>query len=552
MKIIVIGGVAAGTSAAAKARRNDESAVIKLYDMDYDISYSGCGLPYYIGSKIENRNDLVPRDAIYFKKKYNIDVLTRHKVIDIDKTLKTLTILSIDTQDVFSETYDKLIIATGATAMIPKIEGVDKPNVFVLRNVKSADKIHNFIMDNNPKSALIVGSGFIGLEMAENLMGRGIDTTIVEMADHAMAALDNDMAAYLEDYLKKMGVTLILNDSVTQFDDGRQVTLISGKVLDADFVIISVGIRPNVELALKAGVELGVTGAIKVNTKMQTSIEDIYSCGDCTESFSIITNKPIYRPLGSTANKTGRIAGDQVTGGDLEFKGILGTGIFKVFNMTVAQTGLSEREAIKEGYDVEVCHNIKPDKSEYFGGKEMVIKAIADKKTNKILGVQIIGESGVDKRIDVFATAMSFGAKAEDLIHLDLAYAPPFSTTKDPVMYTGMILENALKRGRKLITPNHLKEKTDADQDITIIDARVHKQFEESHIEGAINIPQENIREQIKALNKDKEIVVYCNKGVTGNAVQNIILGNGFKDVLNLSGGFKNYKIYKNYENYEN
>ena len=544
MKIIIIGAVAAGTSAAAKARRNDENAEIKIFDMDSEISYSGCGLPYYIGTEIESREQLVPRDAKFFKKKYNVDVYTRHQVLEINKSEKFITVKNMDSQEVFNESYDKLVIATGAKTVVPNIQGMNKFNIFTLRNVGSADSIRNFLVNIIPKNAVIVGSGFIGLELVENFMARGINVTVIEMADHVMASLDKDIAIYLEDYLKKKGVNLILNDSVDRLEGDSSVSRVvlkSGKTIDTDFVVMSIGVRPNVELARNAGVKLGQTGAIKVNTRMQTNIEDIYACGDCAESYSIITNKPIYRPLGSTANKMGRIAGDQITGGNLEFRGILGTGIFKVFDMAVAQTGLSEKEAIMEGYDVEVCHNIKPDKPEYFHGKEMVIKAVADKKTGKVLGVQIIGESGVDKRIDVFATAVSFGAKVEDLFHLDLAYAPPFSTTKDPVMYTGMILDNAINRDRKLITTEELKRKIDSGEDITIIDARVSGQYQKSHVEGAINLPQEKIREEADTLDKEKVTVTYCNKGVTGNAAQNILINNGFKKVYNLSGGHKNY-----------
>jgi len=545
MKILVIGAVAAGTSAAAKARRNDEKAEIKIFDMDSEISYSSCGLPYFIGTEVESRELLVPRDARFFKKKYNVDVYTRHEVLEINAQEKLIVVKNIDTEEIFNEAYDKLIIATGARSVQPGIEGISKPNVFSLRNVGSAEKIRNFIIGKKPKNAVIVGSGFIGLELVENFMARGINVTVVEMADHVMASLDKDIAVYLEDYLREQGVTLILNDSVTGLEgdvSASKVVLKSGKTVDTDFVIISVGVKPNVELAKNAGIELGVTGAIKVNSKMQTSIEDIYTCGDCAESYSLITGKSVYRPLGSTANKTGRIAGDQITGGTLEFRGILGTGIFKVLDMTVAQTGLSEKEAIKEGYDVEVCHNIKPDKPEYYHGKEMVIKAVADRKTGRLLGAQIVGKSGVDKRIDIFVTAISFGAKAEDLFHLDLAYAPPFSTTKDPVAYTGMILDNAINRSRKLITAAALKERLENGEDITVIDSRSALQYEQAHIEGAINLPHDRIRQDMGTLGKDKTVVTYCNKGVTGNAAQNILINNGFKEVYNLSGGHSNYK----------
>lgn len=549
MKIVIIGAVAAGTSAAAKARRNDEKAEIKIYDMDYDISYSGCGLPYYIGEEIQDRDELTPRNAGFFKKKYNVDVFRRHEVLKINTDQKTLTIKNLDTNNVFDESYDKLVMATGATPIVPDIKGAEKSNVFYLRNVMQADKIKEYILSYKPKSAVIVGMGFIGLEMTENLKRLGIWVTLIERLDQVTPGLDSDMAVYVEKYLKSKDINLILGDSVAELKGEpfiNEVVLESGKVLDTDFVIMSIGVKPNTELAKKAGIELGAKGSIRVNTKMMTNVKDIYACGDCTESFSVINEKSLYRPLGSTANKMGRIAGDQLTGGNLEFRGILGTGIFKVFDMTVAQTGFTEREAQDEGFDTIVCHNIKPDKPKYYNGKEMVIKAVADKNTGKLLGIQIVGYTGVDKRIDVFVTAITFGAKAEDLFHLDLAYAPPFSTTKDPIMYTGMILDNQINRGRKLITPKELNELRESGEDVTVIDTRVSKQYKEAHVENAISIPHAEFRDNIKNLDKDKTCITYCNKGVTGNATQNILINSGFKKVCNLSGGHKNYKAFEN------
>ncbi|WP_411683162.1 FAD-dependent oxidoreductase [Clostridium thailandense] len=548
MKIVVIGAVASGTSAAAKARRNDENAEIKIFDMDYDISYSGCGLPYYIGEEIGHRDNLTPRNAEFFKKKYNIDVFRRHEVLKINTEDKILSIKNLDTEDIFNESYDKLVIATGAKPIAPDIPGAEKSNVFYLRNVKQADKIKDYIQTYKPKAAVIVGTGFIGLEMAENLEDLGIKVTLVERLNQVTLGLDSDMAVYVEKYLKNKDINMILGDSVVELKGEslvNQVILQSAKVINTDFVIMAIGVKPNVELVKKAGVELGVNESIKVNTKMMTNIKDVYACGDCSESYSIITGKPLYRPLGSTANKMGRIAGDQLSGGSLEFRGILGTGIFKIFDMTVAQTGLTEKEAINEGFETVICHNIKPDKPEYYHGKEMVIKAVADKNSGRLLGVQIVGYAGVDKRIDVFITAITFGAKVEDLFHLDLAYAPPFSTTKDPVAYTGMILDNAINRGRELITPDELNELTNNGTDVTIIDARINKQYEEAHVDTAINISQDQIRKRADELDKEKVVITYCNKGVTGNAAQNILINKGFKKVYNISGGYKNYKAQK-------
>jgi len=451
MKIVIIGAVAAGTSAAAKARRNDEEAQIIIFEKDVDISYSGCGLPYYIGGIVKRRDEIVPRNTDYFKRKYNVDIFTRREVLNIDALGKKLTVKNLITDEVFLEDFDKLVIATGASAVVPNIPGVDKSNVFYLRNVQSADRIKDFINKNNPKKAVIVGSGFIGLEMTENLKELGIDVTIVELAPQVMPAMDKDMALYIEKYLIEKDINLVLADSVAAIEGefpSTKVILSSGNKIETDFVIVAVGIKPNIKLAQNAGIEIGETGAIKVNKKMLTSTKYIYACGDCAESYSCLTGQNMYRPLGSTANKTGRIVGESLNGGSLEFRGILGTGIFKVFDKVIAYTGLSEKEALKEGYEIVICHNIKPDKAMYYGGQEMIIKGVADKNTGRLLGIQIVGTSGVDKRIDVFVTAITFGAKAEDLSHLDLAYAPPFSTAKDPVMYTGMILENEINRDK--------------------------------------------------------------------------------------------------------
>ena len=540
MRIIIIGAVAAGTSAAAKARRNSEDAEILLYEKDSFISYSGCGMPYYIGGEIENAEDLTPRDSGFFKEKYNVDIHTLHEVLSIAPDSKSIMVKNLVSGEVFAASYDKLIIATGARAAMPPIKGVDGEHVFTLRTINDMNRIRTFIDVNHPRSAVIIGTGFIGLEVCENFKKLGMDVTLLERLPQVTPGLDQDIAVYVQEHLVKNGVTVYVGASAAEITHDN-VILSDGKEIGADLVLVSTGIKPNTELAAEAGIELGISGAIRVNTRMQTNLTDIYACGDCTEQFHVITGKPVYRPLGSTANKTGRIAGDSITGGDLEFRGVLGTGIFKIFDMTVAQTGLSEREALEQGYEAAVCHNIKPNKPEYMGGKEMVIKGIADKITGRLLGVQIVGYEGVDKRIDVFVTAITFKAKVEDLFHLDLAYAPPFSTTKDPVMYTGMILDNAIHKNRPLITAEQLKKLIKSGKKYELIDARVTAQFNKAHAKTAINIPHANLRNSIGELDPDAAAVTYCNKGVTGNAAQNILINHGFKEVYNLSGGFKQY-----------
>jgi len=538
MRIVIIGAVAAGTSAAAKARRNDDFAEIIIYEKDKDISYSGCGLPYYIGGDVEDINELTPRDVKFFKDKYDIDVRIQHEVISIDPDKKTLVVKNCLTNDTFEDFYDKLVLATGASPFIPRIEGIDKKHVFFLRNVENARNIKAFIEEYKPTKAVIAGTGFIGFEVLESLVNYSMDVTIVEVADKITPNLDNDMSSFLENTLAKKGVKILKSTSINQILD-KQIILSNENILDADLVIMATGVRPNVALAKNSGVKLGVTGAIEVNNRMETNIKDIYAAGDCIETFNAITGKPVYRPLGTTANKTGRIAGDVLSGGSLTYRGNLSTGIFKLFDLSIGSTGLSEKEALSEGYDVEVVHNIKPNKPSYMNGQEMVIKAIADRSSKRLLGVQIIGYEGVDKRIDVFATLLTYKATVDELFHLDLSYAPPFSTTKDPVHYTGMILENAISNGRPILNPNKIE---DFGEDLQIIDTRSEKDYQsKGHVENAINIPHSKLRDKLNELDINRPVVTYCNKGTTGNATQNILINRGFKSVFNLSGGHKFY-----------
>lgn len=545
MKIIIIGSVASGTSVAAKARRNTESAEITLYDKDTDISYAVCGIPYAIGGEIADFEELTPRDAKWFKKRYNVDIHTSHEVLSINHSTKTLTVKNLLSGEVFEDNYDILVFATGATYRTPNVfAGKHFENVFQVRNINSGKEIKSFIENKKPMTAAVVGAGYIGLEVAEQLKERGIEVTILQRGKHPMSHLDWDMSIRIEDEMIKQGIDFRSEETIqtligeTQLDEA--ITS-KGTKLSADMYVLATGVQPNVSLAQSIGVKIGETGAIATDNTLQTNIPDVYAVGDAAESFHIITGKPTYRPLASTANKMGRVAGDAMTGGPLRFQGILGTGILRFFDLTIAQTGLTEKEALAEGYEVAVLFNIKPDKPDYMHGKEMVIKAVADKLTHRILGVQIIGPQGVDKRIDVFASTITLGVTAEDLFHMDLAYAPPFSTTKDPVAYTGMALTNALTTA-PLITPEDLMELQKNNENITIIDTRAPKSFEKNHVPNAINIPLAELREKASILDKNKKTIVYCNKGVTGNASQNVLRNEGFKEVYNLSGGNKNYQ----------
>lgn len=539
MKIVVVGAVAAGTSVIAKARRNSEEVEIVAYTSGSDISYSGCGIPYYIGEDYIKRGNLTPRDAKWFESRFNMKLNINHKVLSVNPDLKKIEILNEITGDIFEDSYDKLVITTGAR---PRKIDFDNENIFYIRDVETGDRLKKFIHETSPKKALIVGSGYIGLEMVENLVQRGIEVTVIEMSS-SIGRVDSEISIYLEKYLAKKGVKLILNDKINNIsEDGKIVSTENGETLEVDFIVAAVGVLPNVEFLKSSGIQLGKSGAIKVNNHLETSLKDIYAAGDCATTYSLLTGEETYVPLGSTANKMGRILGDRLTGGNLEFKGILGTSIFKIFDMAFASTGLDEKEALEKGYSIEIIHNIKPNQTEYLEtSREMVIKAIADRKNGKLLGVQMLGENGVDKRIDVFATLLTFGATVDQLFHLDLAYAPPFSTTKDPVNYTGMILDNAINGKNKIVTPKELDEKRD---EFLAIDVRSRSQYEAAHIEDAINIPLETLREKVKELDKNKKIAVHCNKGVTGNMGQNILLNSGF-DAYNISGGYSNYSTLK-------
>lgn len=545
MKILIIGSVAAGTSVAAKARRNSEENEIVIYDKDTDISYAVCGIPYAIGGEIPDFEELTPRDAKWFKKRYNVDIFTSHEVIAINHEKKEISGKHLITGDLFTDNYDLLVFATGSTPKAPDaFEESNFSNVFQVKNINSGKKIKSFIENKKPTTAVVVGAGYIGLEVAEQLKERGIKVIILQRGKHPMSHLDWDMSIRIEDEMVKQGIDFRPEETIqslvgdTQLDE---VITNKGTKLSADMYILATGVRPNVALAQSIGVKLGKAGAIATDNTLQTNIPDVYAVGDVAESFHVITGKPIYRPLASTANKMGRIAGDAMTGGQLRFQGVLGTGILRFFDLTIAQTGLTEKEALAEGYEVAVLSNIKPDKPDYMHGKEMVIKAVADKLTHRILGVQIIGPQGVDKRIDVFASTITLGVTAEDLFHMDLAYAPPFSTTKDPVAYTGMALTNALTTA-PLITPHDLMELQKNNENITIIDTRDPKSYEKNHVLNAINIPLAELREKASTLDKSKKTIVYCNKGVTGNASQNVLRSKGFKEVYNLSGGNKNYQ----------
>lgn len=445
MRIVIIGAVAAGTAAAAKASRNDPKAEIVLYEKDRDISYSACGLPYFIAGEVKDIGELVPRDAASFKEAYGVDVFTEHEALSVDGQLRTLQVKNLRTGEVFEDRYDRLILATGASVQVPQIQGISLPHVFVLRTAQDGRAIRAFLEERKPEQAVISGSGFIGMEMLESLTALGVRVTLTARGPAIARHLDLEMSEHLLTLIQGKGVEVVLNARIEAIQEDR-VVLEGGRVLPCQMVLMATGVKPNVRLAEEMGLKLGVGGAIAVDDRMETSLKGVYACGDCAETFSAITGLPNYKPLGSTAAKTGRVAGDAATGGPLRYRGNLGTSIFRVFEWTVASVGLTEKEALAQGFDPVTCLHDQPDRPEYLGGKEMRIKAVADRATGRVLGCQIIGPQGADKRIDVMGALITMGAKIEDLSHIDLAYAPPFSTTRDPVHYTGMLLESALRK----------------------------------------------------------------------------------------------------------
>lgn len=553
MKIVVIGSVAAGTSVAAKARRNNEKNEITVYEKGKDISYSVCGMPFYLGGEISDLETLIPRDNNWFKKRFNVDIFVGIEVVSIDEVNQKLRLKNLTTGELFEDYYDKLVLATGATPRIIAPFNLNYQNMFTMHNMADTRAIDNYLKTNSCQNVVIFGTGYVGLEMMEQLKHRGLNVTLIQRSSQIMTNYDGEMAYRAELIILENGVNIIKNvttKKIIEKDDIiHTIVLNDGTQIPTDLVILATGVVPQTSLVDHMNIAKGPSGALKVSADMATSIPNIYAVGDIAESFSVIDGSPLYRPMGSTANKMGRIAGDAITGGQLRHRGVLGTGIVRLFDVTVAQTGFTEKIANAKGYDVEVLYNIKPGHADYLNGTENIIKAIADKKTGKLLGVQIIGKDGVDKRIDVFATAMSFGATVSDLFHLDLAYQPLYATTKDPVLYTGMALDNALN-GRRLLTPTKLYQLLQDGQKIQIIDVRSKKQYDQQHIDSAISMPLGDIRKRISELDKNILTVTYCNKGVTGNAAQNLLINLGFANVYNLSGGHKNYKMVVNYIKY--
>lgn len=545
MKVVIIGGVAGGATAAARIRRLDENAQIIVFERSGYISYANCGLPYYIGGVIQAKNDLTLQTPESFWRRFRVDMRVKHEVIAIRPEKKTVQVRNLNTGDVFEENYDKLIISTGAKPTQPRLPGVGLEKLFTLRTVEDTFKIKEYIDKNHPKSVVLAGGGFIGLELAENLRELGMDVTIVQRPKQLMNPFDADMAAFIHGEMRKHGVKLALGHTVEGFEEkagGVDVLLKDEQPLHADMVILAIGVTPDSTLAKEAGLELGIKGSIVVNDRMETSEKDIYAVGDAVQVKHYVTGEDALISLAGPANKQGRIVADNVCGGDSRYLGSQGSSVIKVFDMTAATTGINETNAKKAGLDVEkVILSPMSHAGYYPGGKVMTMKVVFEKKTYRLLGAQIVGYEGVDKRIDVLATAIHAGMKATQLKDLDLAYAPPYSSAKDPVNMAGFMIDNISKGVLKQWFLEDV-DKLPRDGSAVLLDTRTVGEYFRGHIDGFMNIPVDELRERIEEVEKGKPVYVICQSGLRSYIATRILAENGY-ECYNFAGGFRFYDV---------
>lgn len=539
MKTIIIGGVAGGASAAARLRRLDETCEIVILERGDFISFANCGLPYYIGGAITDKNNLTLQTPESFRKRFNIDVRVNNEAVKISPEEKTVTVKNLKSGEIYTESYDNLILSPGAEPIKPNIEGIDSNTVFTLRNIPDTLKIKEYIEKSKPKSAVVIGGGYIGVEMAENLKEAGLNVSVVELADHLIAPLDFDMAADVHRYIKSKGIKLYLNNGVKAID-GNTVILQNGTI-DAEIIIMSVGVRPETSLAKDCGIEVNRRGSIIVDRHMKTNIQNIYAVGDAVEAEDFITKSPAFIPLAGPANKQGRIAADNIRGIKSEYTGTQGSAVLKLFDMTVATTGINEKSASSAGIDYDKTYIYSGSHASYYpGASNMSIKALWDKKTLKIIGAQIVGFDGVDKRMDVLASSIRFGAKITDLTNLELCYAPPFGSAKDPVNMLGFVAENIITGKMKQFFWNDV-EKLPRDGSVTLLDVRTVTEVKRGRIDGFINIPLDSLRERINEIPKDNPVYLHCHSGLRSYIALCILKGNGY-DCFNLAGGWRLYE----------
>ena len=545
MNYLIIGGVAGGATVAARLRRMDEKANIILFERGKYVSYANCGLPYYIGDTINNREKLFVQTAKGFTDRFRIDIRTEQEVTAIRPDKKEVEIKNLSTGETYTETYDKLVLSPGAEPLRPGIEGIGSKKIFTLRNVPDTDTIKNYVNTENPKRAIVVDGGFIGLEMAENLHDLGIQVDVVEMANQVMAPLDFSMAAIVHRQLTDKGVGLHLEDGVSRFeekDGGVTVHLRSGKQIATDMVLLSIGVRPETKLAKDAGLAIGERGGIAVNDYMQTSDADIYALGDAVEVRHLVTGQPALIPLAGPANKQGRIVADNIVFGNKEkYPGSIGTSIAKVFDLTVAAAGANAKLLQRNNIPYISSYTHGASHAGYYpGAVPLSIKILFAPENGKLLGAQIVGFNGVDKRIEMLAQVIQRGGTVHDLAELEHAYAPPYSSAKDPVNMAGFVAENILNKKSRIIQWRELAE---LPADTIRIDVRTHDEYKLGTIPGFINIPVDELREHLDELPKEKPIVVTCAVGLRGYLAYRILVQNGFKHVRNLSGGYKTWSV---------
>ncbi len=548
MKIVIVGGVAGGATAAARIRRLDENAEILVFERSGYISYANCGLPYYIGDVITDPQDLTLQTPESFFTRFRVTMKVRHEVTALHPDRKTVSVKNLETGEEFEESYDKLILSPGAKPTQPRLPGVGLEKLFTLRTVEDTFRIKEYINTSHPKSAVLAGGGFIGLELAENLRELGMEVTIVQRPKQLMNPFDPDMASFIHSEMRRHGIRLALGHTVEGFeekDGGVDVLLKDEAPLHADMVVLAIGVTPDTALAKEAGLELGIKGSIVVNDRMETSVPDIYAAGDAVQVKHYVTGQNALISLAGPANKQGRIIADNICGGDSRYQGSQGSSVIKVFDMTAATTGINETNAQKAGLATDTVILSPMSHAGYYpGGRVMTMKVVFEKETYRLLGAQIVGYEGVDKRIDVLATAIHAGMKATQLKDLDLAYAPPYSSAKDPVNMAGFMIDNIAKGS---LRQWHLKDADSLPRDgsVTLLDVRTPGEYSRGHIEGFKNIPVDELREHLDEIEKEKPVYVICQSGLRSYIATRILEGNGY-EAYNFSGGFRFYDAVMN------
>lgn len=543
MKVVIIGGVAGGATAAARLRRLDEQAEIIVFERSGYVSYANCGLPYYIGGVIEDRSDLTLQTPESFFSRFRVEMRVRHEVTAIHPEKKTVSVKNLETGEEFEASYDKLILSPGAKPTQPRLPGVGLEKLFTLRTVEDTFRIKDYINTHHPRSAVLAGGGFISLELAENLRELGLEVTIVQRPKQLMNPFDPDMAAFIHSEVRRHGIRLALGHTVEGFEekDGGVDVLLKDEIpLHADMVVLAIGVTPDTALAKEAGLELGLKGSIVVNDRMETSAPDIYAVGDAVQVKHYVTGQDAVISLAGPANKQGRIAADNICGGDSRYTGSQGSSVIKVFDLTAAATGVNETNAKKAGLDVDTVVLSPMSHAGYYpGGRVMTMKVVFEKETYRLLGAQIVGYEGVDKRIDVLATAIRAGLTAIQLKDLDLAYAPPYSSAKDPVNMAGFMAEN-LAEG--IVKQFWIEDVASLPRDgsVTLLDTRTPQEYAGGHIDGFVNIPVDELRERLGELDRGKPAYVICQSGLRSYIACRILSENGF-DCYNFSGGFRFY-----------